>query len=1063
MFPYKININTSDSFNNSSEWFNLDSDYKNIFKDKIITMECDGYYHAIKFSSDSKHYLIDYAESEDENRISIFKDSKGYIVFKVYSKKDKYNRAHTYQISKNISDWVAGEQHHIAISPKLGSKDHRDELHLFIDGLEVPNNLRFGSAPNVKSGDVFRTVVPEIVVGTVTKNVVAENDLTVNYYSDIVYSAKADFGLANIVVGDLICIEEPGFAEYYTIITIVDFNRLQLDTIMPLTMTNARYTINKFTAPVSTELLYESNLLVSRFDGTTEEELPGLRATVPAYGIIVDGYGQSSIVIKDKAQAGDQIYIKTLGLNHRRFRDKLYIWSNIESIIKTNFPPPINLDYAKIYPLIKLRYLTNTAIPSLGSTSGTLSIIGNLISVSGIIPDTQSSDNIGGRTLSITFGGSNIDFSYDGYVMVHGDTYSGTDFEFITFSSASTKQTTEQFKTITSIDIGVNCITPLFPSAYFEIKEYYQNTKLENSGGIAPIYRYAYQEASNFTFSGDGYTLTCEALNFYYSQIGKTLVLTSPALVAGSYIITSIIDSHNLTVSRNFPITFIDGAGAIYNMSISRSGFANGLFAFEQAGNSPTPYYLKQGYYEFDYATYLEIPFELKSENLFIGSDYLGQYPANAIIDEVRALSVASTDTRIGEELASGERSITTDCAYVKEFIADENTTLLLHMNELPAVDSSIPYSRYSNTYLQSATSLNSNFNSSLYINTNPLIIDNDRILYNTAGTIEFWFNPDLDTRNDPTTRYLFDANASITEKITSLTKTTIVLPTRAKQIYSVQLQTEKSVTGMNYSLGGTLANDGLTFTLGHSLPYQQTPITVVYVPYGLNGDRLSIYKDDGSICRFVIVVNGAQYELSSPIFWTRNTWHRLMATWDFTVPRHGEMHFYIDGEEKVFLTSGTLIAGLGFSVGNIGPNNNTQLNISIKDQFQQLFVGSNFLGGNVYSGKYDNLKISRIKKSPVSIGGQPVDNDYSSNISAVLPVVEDLYTTYLLNFEKEATKIDDFSILKNKITGIYDFELDVLDTFKLIQDNPRVKNILEKLIDTLKPANSRAFIKYII
>jgi hypothetical protein len=66
-----------------------------------------------------------------------FKDSKGYIFFKVYSKKYRYNKAHFYQISKNISDWIAGEPHHIAISNKIGSKEHRDELHLFVDGFEL--------------------------------------------------------------------------------------------------------------------------------------------------------------------------------------------------------------------------------------------------------------------------------------------------------------------------------------------------------------------------------------------------------------------------------------------------------------------------------------------------------------------------------------------------------------------------------------------------------------------------------------------------------------------------------------------------------------------------------------------------------------------------------------------------------------------------------------------------------------------------------------------------------------------------------------------------------------
>jgi len=119
------------------------------------------------------------------------------------------------------------------------------------------------------------------------------------------------FGLEGIIAGDLIYIEEQGFATSYVISNIIDFHTLQLAAVMPANLSNGKYSVNRWTAPVSTELMYESNLLVSRYDGSTETELPGLRATIPAYAVSVDSYGQPSIVIRSEARAGDEIYIRT--------------------------------------------------------------------------------------------------------------------------------------------------------------------------------------------------------------------------------------------------------------------------------------------------------------------------------------------------------------------------------------------------------------------------------------------------------------------------------------------------------------------------------------------------------------------------------------------------------------------------------------------------------------------------------------------------------------------------------------------------------------------------------
>jgi hypothetical protein len=89
------------------------------------------------------------------------------------------------------------------------------------------------------------------------------------------------------------------------------------------------------------------------------------------------------------------------------------------------------------------------------------------------------------------------------------------------------------------------------------------------------------------------------------------------------------------------------------------------------------------------------------------------------------------------------------------------------------------------------------------------------------------------------------------------------------------------------------------------------------------------------------------------------------------------------------------------------------------------------------------------------------MDASYLANLSTVYPVKEDLYTTFLLDFDEIVRKNDDFATIKNRMTGLFDFYVNVYDSFGIASDSSKVKEILETLIKALKPANSRAFINY--
>jgi hypothetical protein len=126
-----------------------------------------------------------------------------------------------------------------------------------------------------------------------------------------------------------------------------------------------------------------------------------------------------------------------------------------------------------------------------------------------------------------------------------------------------------------------------------------------------------------------------------------------------------------------------------------------------------------------------------------------------------------------------------------------------------------------------------------------PLIYDNNGYLSTTSeGTIEFWISPKFDTFNDPNVRVYFDAASSTIETTVSITSGSVKTAGRISKVLAVRLQTDIDNSGVNYFAGGRIENDFQTIKLGISLPYQQTPVKIIYVTSGLTGNRMTIFKD---------------------------------------------------------------------------------------------------------------------------------------------------------------------------------------------------------------------------
>ena len=367
--------------------------------------------------------------------------------------------------------------------------------------------------------------------------------------------------------------------------------------------------------------------------------------------------------------------------------------------------------------------------------------------------------------------------------------------------------------------------------------------------------------------------------------------------------------------------------------------------------------------------------------------------------------------------------------------------------------------------FLQTNNSLNENFEQALQITTKPLVVDNAGLLStNSEGTIEFWVSPIFDTYNDPNLRYYFDATSAVVEEVVSITNNTVKTSGRINQVLSVKLSVNDDV---NYFINGSILDDYQTIKLGKALPSQQTLVKVSYIPSGVSGDRISIYKDSQGYIVFYVKANNIEYEVRRPIFWEQDSWHRIMATFKFNnANNRDEIRLLVDGEERgtVLFGSGLLFGqGAIFGQGFAGLDNSILIgDIDFTDTINQFFIGSDYLQVKTAQARFDNLKLSNIARRPLIVAGQAKDVNYSSNIENVLPAIEDLYTTYLLNFNTLINKNTDFSILRDEKFGIFNFTLNVIDSFKIVSESAKIKQILEILIKTLKPSHTKTTINYL-
>ena len=811
---------------------------------------------------------------------------------------------------------------------------------------------------------------------------------------------------------------------------------------------------------------------------TVENELPGVRALYPAYSISQDASFNNILTISNDAFAGDLILIRTLGINFRNVKQQHYVWSDqVENILMTTLPPPINLDEVDITKII----ITNTLV---GPTNSTL--IGGQF-VSNNLPGSSSSNIQTGRTISATITGTNVDFSSPIQIIIDG--YSGiADIsETLEFTNYGTMDFVNSYTIINYIKVIAKPINQLKNALTVKIFEKYPLTYSEFNG-ITPVVRYSYHISGGYTLYNDSPTSVRDINNTFSGlDIGNYLFIQSPAPVAGFYIITGLsADLHSIFIqptNASYPLplsNFTNGIYQILNVTDYRSGLQNGFFTFEISNMPGQPYFLSSGFYEFNYLTYLSIKYNSTNNYCYIGSDLNGSNQINSILNQIKIYSTMLTDTRIGEIIPANQHSITKDYNSLKPLIADSTTLMLIPFNYLPFTNTASMYVMLPSNFpqFQSNFVVNENFQQSVVLKNNPIILSNDGILdTKKQGTIEFWTSPLIDTANDPNERYYFDAYGAVITSAVSINDVSVKINAPASQILSVKLQTgdqdidyfaggkleldtqraiqEETVSlnantvvvsqiilqvltvkiandanGTDYFAGGSIGSNRKTIYLGTTLPQpnlsliityqstvnqnntlntqvirlnrklpnQNTPVVVNYIPKGLQGDRLRIYKDEFGYINFNIIASGNDYVVRAPTRWVRNTWHRIKASYIINGGiGKDEMRLFVDGYEWSSLRFGqSLYGSFPYVYGSSMPGDgyvdgySAMLNnIIFKDPINDLFIGTDYVKNNPVYSLLDNLRISNQSRPIYAPYGEPLDVNYTSNLNVAFPVTQ--------------------------------------------------------------------------
>lgn len=1111
------------------------------------------------FTSDKLRYLVDTGQAQHKNRLSIFKDGKGFLNFRVLDNDRRTGSGDVYNIATNIKHFKPGELHHIAASWRFNTLHEKDEMHLFVDGVEAPNLYRFGGPVKTRVNDKFSDVSKEVLQDFMTEGI----EYGERFFDGTILAGTAGFRSKSArftqeMVGRTILFHNSSIADSYIggeyIISSVNGDEVTfvhgggLDLV---TFYASASDITFSLAPAAgIKEAISTDLKNSKFSIFREDcsgnltEMGGVHYRVvggeivilsgddiinPEYRVNVDNR-VVEFVKRDhnckyvaSVEFSDlDVHIKTFGLKFSLFNEKVNLSSssyfyldNIKndlnsgkSMILNHAAEPVSLEDVsitriildRVIPEVKIAYSGEDIKASfdleLDKSYGTHKIS----SEPGRVHKTNA-----GRFLTVNFDSDNTIFCKDdivavdgyiedgyvdsdfnkkgqeNYIKVIGETVDGSGYEVFEVKRNGNISGKKLFLSVDRVEGEVSIADPIYEPFVVQVFETDSVTKQNNDGEFAEVYRY----------------------------------------VNGSLVITSV--------------------------------GSEGLVPFE----------LHPGNYMIKYPAHLKVSLPEVGEDIFLGSDMFGGGQFGGVIDEAKIITEMSSDTRPTQRFTLGTRSITEDFFSPNPACSDDQTLLLAHFNnpireqsrrlrqkEFLNEESNFKYkldredredllsvvndrdefeakmmrkgfdkatasqvftevhhaqggpvfneARFgrSDNMRVSSTSVNSSFGmSARFFDTPPLIVDNKLSYFRKdAGTIEMWVSPLLDTIGDNSERYFFDVYSILKKRVRSSTPNTIELPSPAKKILKVELVQSGSefsdfavssdatapfldevyrnkVTGRltggtgvgkDFSTGSRLSPDGKSITLQSALPGSNIDVVVSYIPTGLSGDRISIYKNKNSQIVFSIKSEGSVASVVKDVDWKRNSWHKITCTYKAN-SSEDFIKMFVDGVDCSSAAYGDqgLTYGGGLLYGQQAEEEAfIKKRIVLRDDFRVIAIGADAFGDRSALSRVDNIRLSRIARDmPEGPGGSYIDISYSQNIETAVPSLADDVTTVLINFEEQSENTS-YAKVVDPSSGIFDFDIEVLDYFSKIKDEV-IEDLILQLVNRLKPAHTNAVVVF--
>jgi len=1037
--------------------------------------------------SDLERYIFDSGEELYKNRISIYKDFYGYLNFRIYDSLFKKEK-NFYNIASNIKNFLPGEFHHIGASWRLNTEYGKDELHLFIDGKEVPSLYRFGGylSPwrDARVGDIAKDVIQDF---SETKISYYEeyNDGQILAGENYLYSVSSSF--TNDDIGKAIIIKDGGLASELNnkafIIGSVDDKTiylLNIENLTPHYFTTSSTGIQFYRPPnvlgnklgtifSSTKFeIYQTDCkkVTTEFGGVLYTVNNGLISIIennvinPKYRINLNNgnidflYQNIDCIWTPSIDISDlDIWIENFGLNKSKISEKINYSSdrilgpeylNQVSGFITNMPEPIDLKSIKIQ-----RVLLDDNIPSGLFNDDIFTFeINKILDVS----STYQSPNYG-RLLSINFESDNINYCSDGYssdnyLHIEGEGPDGLISEYLSIIENKTYQLTNFYNKITKVSGNFKIVDINYEPLMFSIFESNSITEENNNGNYAEVYKYS-----------------------------------------------------------------------------------NGVFYITTYGsNGQIEYRLPSGIYNFEYPSYLRIKLPRVGEQIFLGSDILGGRQLGGLLDEVKIITEMSGDTRGYQSSSVFARSLTEEYISNKKPCLDEQTIFLSHfddpfelqirrlrnkiflntkdnfkyklnnsdlellsnfindkikfiseMKKLGYTDSIADETyveshnaeggplfneaRYANNneLVVGFNSINNNFKySGKFYNVDPVSYTSPNLFGKNIGTIEFWISPLLSSDTDNQKRVIFDSYNIKTAFINPSSTSILELPTSAEKIVSITLPQKKDSlfyktnrydeifrskisgrldggTGVlnNFAKGSVLKQDGKIIYLKTKL-ISNDPVVVKYFEKSSNESRIQIYFENQKLY-FEISNKNSKSSVYQSIDWRSNSWHKISAAWKINTG-NDYLKLAVDGSTN----SSSVLNG----------------SISILDTLEQIYIGSRYDGFDSCLSRIDNFRISKNDRLQIKdSSGNYLDLNYSSNLNTVLPVKEDLHTSYINDFEIFENN-NNYVTITDLVRGIYEFDIEVVDDFGKINSS-EIEDLIVYLVNKLKPSHTNVLVRF--